>query len=399
MSRVSPNMNDPVLSNISIPSPFGDVAGYWGLDPGITFLNHGSFGATPTEVLEAQSRYRARIEGRPIEMLGRRVAELLEPARVAVAELIGAPPESVGFVTNATEAINGILNSLRFEAGDELLTTNHVYGAVRQAMRFSARRWGAKVVEAAVDVPVESPRAVVEAIERSVTPRTKLAVIDHVTSPTALVFPIGEIVRRLQSRGVVVLVDGAHGPGMREVDVEAIGAEYYTANLHKWICAPKGCGFIWAREDVRNEVHPAVISHRLGDGFEAEFGWQGTRDITAWMCAADAIAFWKRMGFERMMEHNHRLATWAHAMLCDAWGSRPISPRDGSMLGSMATVEAPAHLRRFEKWELAQKHLYEQHRIEVPFVDWAGSWWIRVSAQVYNRAEEYERLAEAVAGM
>jgi isopenicillin-N epimerase len=378
------------------PSAWDDAARFWTLDPSITFLNHGSFGATPAPVLDAQTRFRASIERRPIEMLGRRVEELLRPSREKAATLLRVSAEDIGFVTNATEAINGVLQSLRLEAGDELLTTNHVYPAVRQVMRATAARSGAKVVEANVDAPLRGPSPIVEAIESHLSERTRMLVIDQVTSPTALVFPVEQVIRLCQKRGIRVLVDGAHGPGMLKVDLAAMGADYYTANLHKWLCAPKGCGILWVRKALQPEVHPAVISHFYGQGFAKEFGWQGTRDITAWMCAGEAIDFMNGLGLDRVMAHNHAMATWAQAMLADAWKVETTSPRDGSMIGSMATVRLPEQARRFESTEALQRWLYETHQVEAPIIDWGGRWWVRVSCQVYNRPEAYERLAEAM---
>lgn len=422
---------------------------HWALDPDITFLNHGSFGATPRCVLDAQTRWREQIERRPIEMLGRRCAELLGPSREAVARLVGADPSDVAFMTNATEAINAVVRSMALRPGDELLTTTHVYNAVRKTLKYVAAGAGARVIEADVPLPVADPGQIVEVIRAALSARTRLVVIDHVTSPTAVVFPVREIAAVCRERGVPVLVDGAHGPGMVAVDVMELGVNFYAANLHKWICAPKGAAFLWVQRGSQRGVHPTIISHFLGEGFEREFGWTGTRDITPWICVKDAIEFLERLDREigerqvgsavggasetlpagfavhgasethptgsamrgasrthpagataglRFLRHrNHELATWVQQTLAGMWEVTPTTPLDGSMIGSMTTVALPEALRtRFAKWEDVQAALYERHRIEVPGVDWSGRWWVRPCCQLYNVPEEYERLGRAV---
>jgi isopenicillin-N epimerase len=382
------------------PEPLGaDLAAFWALDPEVTFLNHGSFGAAPRPVLAAQAAWRERIEARPVELLDRRREEILRPSREAVARLIGCGPDDFGFVTNATGGVNAVLRSLPFGPGDEILATDHVYGAVRQTLRHVAAVTGASLAEARVPFPLRRADGsdVLEAIAAAITPRTRLLVVDHVTSPTAVVFPVARIAAACAERGVDVLVDGAHAPGMIDLDVPGLGAAYYAGNLHKWVCAPKGAAFLWVRADRRDRVHPNTISHFLGKGFAAEFAWQGTRDITAWLAARDAIAFMDGFGWPRVRAHNHALAAWAQAALCAQLGVAPASDAGGAMLGSMCTVALPAAVRERHAAPAAlQAALYDRHRIEVPVVDWGGRWWIRASCQLYNAPEQYERLAQAV---
>ncbi len=382
------------------PEPLGaDLHALWALDPEITFLNHGSFGAAPRAVLAAQAAWRDRLEARPIEMLDRRREELLRPSREAVARFIGCDPDDFGFITNATGGVNAVLRSLKFAPGDELLMTDHVYGAVRQTLRYVCAVSGATLVEAPVPFPLRRGDGgeIVDALVARLSPRTRLLVVDHVTSPTAVVFPVASIVQACRERRIDVLVDGAHAPGMIELDVAKLGAAYYTGNLHKWVCAPKGAAFLWVRPDRQDHVHPNTISHHLGQGFAAEFAWQGTRDITAWLCARDAIAFMDRLGWPRVREHNHRLAAWAQATLCARFGVGPATNASGSMLGSMCTVALPAAAReRFAAPAAMQAALYDRHRIEVPVVDWGNRWWIRASCQVYNAPGQYQGLASAV---
>jgi isopenicillin-N epimerase len=368
------------------------------LKPGLTFLNHGSFGAVPRAVFDAQTERRAKIEAEPIELLGRRSAELIEVAKVPIGQMLGMKPENFGFVTNATDGVNAILRSLTFKPGDELLTTDHVYGAVRQTMKIAAREAGATVREVPIPLPVTSGKAISDAVLNAISPKTRLLVIDHVTSPTGMVFPLEPIIAGCRERGVEVLADGAHMPGMCPLDIEKLGATYYAANLHKWICGPKGSAFIWVHPDRQSEIHPTTVSHHLDEGFRREFQWQGTRDISSWLTVPNAITFMAELGWDNVMKHNHQMATWAHQMLLERWDREPISPIDGSLLGSLATVPLPDRLAKLEgpdQAALAQR-LYDEFQIEVPLVYWNGHGMLRVACQVYNTLAEYERLAEVV---
>jgi isopenicillin-N epimerase len=260
------------------------------------------------------------------------------------------------------------------------------------------------MVEVDIPLPVRGPHGVVDAVEAALSDRTRLLVIDHITSPTSVVFPVQAIVERCAARGIDVLIDGAHAPGMLELDIESLGAAYYAGNLHKWVCAPPGAGFIWVREDRQSAIHPTILSLRLGDGFEAEFSWQGTRDVTAWLAAPDAIRAMDTLAgpgsWPRVRRHNHELAVWVQAMLSEAWGVPPATPRDGSMLGSMTSVELPAGIgRRFETREELQAALREDHGIEIFAIEWDDRPLIRPCCQVYNTAEQYRHLAEAILGL
>jgi isopenicillin-N epimerase len=368
------------------------------LRPDVAFLNHGSFGAVPRAVFDEQDRLRRCLEAEPIEILGRRHPETVEAAKVPLAEMLRARPQDLGLVTNATEGVNAVLQSLRLSPGDELLTTTHVYNAVRMAMRHTAARHGATYREVHVPTPLQSPRQITDTVVAALTDRTRVLMIDHVTSPTALVFPVAEIVAACAGRGVEVLVDGAHAPGMVDLDLPALGAAWYAGNLHKWTCAPKGCGFIWARADRQADLHPTVVSHNYGTGLAPEFNWQGTRDTSAWLTIPAALSFMNDLGWPHIREHNHAMATWAHAMLCDRFNVEPLSPLDGSLLGATATVRLPGQLAGLndEQARALQQDLYTTDRVEVPLFPWQGELHLRVSCQVYNRPEEYERLAEVI---
>jgi isopenicillin-N epimerase len=391
------------------PAPLAEnMIAKWMLDPSVTFLNHGCFGARPRVVSDAQQRWRHRLEARPVELLDRWRDDLLDEAKRSVGQFVGASSRNFGFVTNATGGVCAVLRSLRFQPGDELLTIDHVYNAVRMAMRMVAGHSGAGVIELPLPLPLRSPDEIVDAIAAAITKRTRLLIIDHITSPTAVLMPVQRLLDLCADREVDVLVDGAHAPGMVDLNVEALGAAYYTGNLHKWACAPMGAAFLWVRPDRQSGIHPLTISHFFEQGFAAELSWQGTRDITPWLCAADAIGFMDGIGWERVRRHNHDMALWMQAMLCDRWGVESATPLDGSMIGSMATVPLPPGVTgRFDSAQALQARLYDEHRIEAPVIEWPVNaidgekprWWIRPSCQVYNTAEDYERLADAVLKM
>jgi isopenicillin-N epimerase len=383
----------------SWPRPLREgMATEWMLQEGVSFLNHGSFGAVPRAVFDVQNQWRRRIEAEPIEILGRRWLDLLATAKAAIGQWLGMASSDFGMVTNATEGINAVLRSLPLGPGDELLTTNHVYNAVRQAMRHVAAQAGASYREIDIPLPATSADQIVQRVLSELSDRTRLLVIDHVTSPTALVFPIEPIAAGCERRNIDVLVDGAHAPGMLDLNVPNLGVAYYAGNLHKWACAPKGSAFLWVRPDRQHAIHPTIISHHLGQGFEREFDWQGTFDASAWLATPAAIDFMAGFGWDCVVRHNHDLAVSAHRMLCTRWKSEPISPLAGQLLGSMATMRLPGQLAQWteDRLTLLQQRLYTEHRIEAPLIRWGNQAFVRVSCQVYNAAGDYQTLADVL---
>jgi isopenicillin-N epimerase len=381
----------------------------WTLDPGVTFLNHGSFGACPAAVLEAQERLRARMEREPVSFFVRDLEGLLDAARAELAAFLGADPGDLVFVPNATAGANAVLRSLRFEPGDEVLTTTHAYNACRNALAFAAERAGARVVVADVPFPLSSAGAVVEAVLACVGPRTRLALLDHVTSPTGLVFPIERLVRELADRGVDTLVDGAHAAGMLPLDLRAVGAAYYTGNCHKWLCAPKGAGFLHVRRDRQAAVRPLSISHGANSPrtdrtrFQLEFDWTGTDDPTPYLCVPEAIRWLGSLlpgGWTEVRERNHRLALEARRILCAAL--RVPLPCPDDMIGALAAVPLPDGSPGVPASPLygdpLQELLFERYAVEVPVVPWPAppKRLVRVSAQLYNTEADYHRLADAL---
>jgi isopenicillin-N epimerase len=381
----------------------------WSLDPDIEYLTHGTFGAAPIPVLLAQQELRARLERQPVQFLVRELEALLDDARAVLAQFVGADPDDLAFVTNATSAVNAVLRSLRFAPGDEILTTDHGYAACHNAMRFVAEPAGARVVTAPVPFPLESPDQVIEAVLAHAGPRTRLAVLDHVTSPTAVVFPIERLVRGLEARGIDTLVDGAHAPGMLPLDLRELGAAYYTGNCHKWLCAPKGAAFLVVRRDRQAGIHPNTISHGASSTrtdrsrFHLEFDWTGSDDPTAWLAVPAALRTLGGLlpgGWPELMQRNHALAVAGRGRVCAALGTS--APCPDAMLGSMASLplppgdatSPPAMLQN----EPLQDELMQRYRIEVPVFPWPAPprRMLRLSAQIYNRLEQYERLAAAL---
>jgi len=378
---------------------------FWTLDPAVVFLNHGSFGACPRPVLEEQQRLRARIERQPVQFFVRDLEGLLDAARGELAPFLGADAEDLVFVPNVTTGVNAVLRSLRFEPGDELLTTDHAYNACRNVAEFVAERSGARVVVARVPFPLDSPDQVVDAVLAAVTPRTRLALLEHVTSPTGLVFPIERLVGALAERGIETLVDGAHAPGMLPLRIRDIGAAYYTGNCHKWLCAPKGAGFLHVRRDRQADVRPVAISHGANSSrtdrsrFLLEFDWVGTIDPTAYLSVPAALRTMGSLhpgGWQDLRERNRRLALDARRRLCRALGIP--SPAPDGMIASLAAVPIPDGSAEPPTPDPLQDLLLSRFGIEVPVIPWPRPprRLVRVTAQAYNTAGDYDRLAEAL---
>ena len=384
-------------------APFGRAAkSEFGLDPELTFLNHGSFGAIPNALFERATETRRALERNPIQGIWRSAAPEVRRNAEGCARFVGADPSTTGFVANATSGINAVLRSLRFEPGDELLILDHGYNAVWQTMRFIAAQWGLVVRKVALALPVSGPQAVVDTLMAAIGERTRLIVLDQVTSPTALRLPVAEVIAAARARGVEVLVDGAHSPGMLDRPAaEAADAIAWTGNLHKWTCSLRGCALLSVRPDRAAEIHAPIISHFFGEGLCAELDWQGSIDPTPWLLALEALAYWDHFGgWERIRAHNHELATQMHAMLCERLGLEPLSPLDGSMLGSMATIRVPDSLQPGADGRTAeafQAVLLDRFGVEIPVWDLEGVRYTRISCHVYNEAADYEVLADALA--
>lgn len=396
-------------ANSDFPDPgLPQAAAAWALDPAVTMLNHGSFGASPRAVLQRQHELRCQMEARPVQFLARQMPGLLDASRQRLAEILGADPQDLVFVPNATAGVNSVLRSLRFHGGDEILATMHGYNACSNVARCVAQQSRATLVIAEIPSPVESPQQIVDAVMARVSPKTRIALLDHISSPSATVFPLDQLIERLHQQGIETLIDGAHAPGMVPVDLRRIGPTYYTGNCHKWLCSPRGTGFLYVKRDRQEAILPPVISHgynrpRLGySRFQDLFDWPGTSDPTAWFSVGAAIDFLDGIlpgGLNALTERNHRYAVAAQSLLVKELDARPLCPPE--MLGAMAAVELnndPDPPTEFVDQHQLNQELFERFGIEVPvyFFPAAPRVVLRVSAQAYNEPEHYHRLVEAV---
>jgi isopenicillin-N epimerase len=377
-----------------------DFRALWGLDPEVAYLNHGSFGACPLAVLEAQGALRREMERDPVRFLSVRYDERLAQARRALAAFLGADEADLAFVTNATTGFNAVLGSLALGPGDELLATTHTYAACRNTLEFVAARSGATIVVASLPFPVRDDDEILEAVLARAGERTRLALLDHVTSPTALVLPLARLVAALRDRGIDTLVDGAHAPGMLPLALDAIGAAYYTGNAHKWLCSPKGAAFLHVRRDRQAGLHPTVMSHGYRQGFHAEFDWTGTFDPTAWFCVPEALAYMGGLlpgGWGELMARNRALALEARDLLCGSLGI--AAPAPDAMTGAMASIPLPAPAPGSPAARLDHDALGEWFR-ERGIRTWLYPHpvpLLRVSAQLYNDLDQYRGLATLLA--
>ena len=379
---------------------------HWLLDPDCTYLNHGTVGATPRRVLERQQQLRDEMERQPSRFLlrelageqpmpWRRVSRIRE-ASDRVAEFLGSRPDDLVFVPNVTAGINAVLGSIALTPADEVLITDLAYGAVTLAARVTCQRTGATLSTVPIEYPVRRSDDVVAAIDQAITPGTKLVVVDHVTAQTALVLPVARIAAACRARGVQVLVDGAHAPGSRLVDIAALGADWYAANLHKWAHAPRGCGVLWAAPERQATLHTPIVSWGRDRGFRHEFEHTATTDPTSFLSAPHGIDLLREWDFAACVEYMHGLA-WdgAHA-LASRWGTSFETPRE--MVGAMVTVPLPESTGSTDADAAALRlALLVEDRIEVQLHAWRGQLWVRVSAQIYNDRADIERLADAVA--
>jgi len=401
------------LTRLMDQSPTKSAAslrGHWSLDPENHFLNHGSYGACPNEVLAEQRRWRDRMERQPVAFLSREIYGYLDEAREALASFISCDVGGLVFVANATSGVNAVLRSLELKPSDEILITDQGYNACNNVAQFVCDRSGANLVKAALPFPCASPDEAFNAIMAAATENTVLALLDHITSPTGMLLPIARLVDALQGRGIDVLVDGAHAPGQVPLDLGALGAAYYTGNCHKWLCTPKGSALLHVREDRRDRVRPTAISHgantprpnhtRLQD----EFDWQGTTDPTPWLCVPFAIDFLRSLvpgGWDEIRQRNHALALQARTRLSEVLGvSAPLPPE---MIANMTAFPLPPSsdetpVSAFGTDPLQVK-LIENHHVEIPIFPWpaAPERVLRVSAQLYNDENDLEALVAGLA--
>jgi isopenicillin-N epimerase len=392
------------MSPASITGEAIDWPQYWSIAPEITFLNHGSFGACPQQVLAEQQRLRSQLEADPVRFFYHEFEPLLDNARSKLAEFVGANAEDLAFVPNATTGVNTVLRSLSFQPGDELLTTDHEYNASRNALDFVGDRTGAKIVVAPVPFPLESPEQIIQAVMPKVSPKTKLVLLDHITSQSALIFPIQKLIRELTKLGIDTLIDGAQAPGNIPLNLSELGATYYTGNCHKWLLSPKGAAFLYVQGDKQPQIRPLVISHGANSTrsdrsrFLIEFDWMGTDDPTAYLSIPTALDFINSQldrGWPELMANNHQLAVTARKSICETLEISPPCPDE--MIAAMASIPLPQKVEEFPANQL-QAALYHQYHIQVPIFYFLPTqqWMIRISAQIYNTEKQYRNAAQAL---
>ena len=368
------------------------------LDSSVIYLNHGSFGATPRPVFESYQRWQRALEAQPTEFLGRRAVDLLENSRQELAAYLGTDAKNLVYVSNATYGLNIVARSLAFGPGDEVIATNHEYGALDRTWRFLAEKQGFKYINQTISVPVQSTEVFIDELWQAVTPRTRVIFLSHITSPTALIFPAAEVCRKARQQGIITVVDGAHAPGQIPLDLDEIGADFYSGNLHKWLCAPKGAAFLYARPEWNTSIDPLVVSwgyqsdrpsaSQLVDYVE----WQGTRDISAFLAVPDAIAFQRENDWDTVRADCHALTVETVERICALSGQPPLSPLNREWFVQMASAPLPPYIDA----EALHSRLYEQYRIEMPILSWNGHVLARCSFQAYNTRAHADALIDAL---
>jgi len=368
------------------------------LDPEVIFLNHGSFGATPKPVFDEYQRWQRELEKQPVEFLGRRFTGLMLEARTALGEYLGTHANNLVYTQNVTISLNIVARSLELGADDEVLTTDYEYGAMDRTWRFLSKERGFRYINQHIEIPITSKEKFVEDFWLGVTPHTRVIFISHISSPTAIIFPVREIIKRAREASILTIVDGAHVPGQLPLALDSLGADFYGGNLHKWLCAPKGAGFLYARPEVQQLLKPLVVSW----GYESEFPsgsnfvdnheWWGTRDIAAFLAVPKAIQFQAENHWDEVRESCHQLVAYAQKQICELTGLAPLHPHAGGWFRQMASAPLPADA----DVPLLKNRLYDEFRIEVPVHEWNGNKLIRVSVQGYNIKSEVDILIEAL---
>jgi isopenicillin-N epimerase len=370
------------------------------LEPGIIFLNHGSFGATPRPVFEVYQEWQLRLERQPVRFLGRELSRHLTQARQALAEYVNASPMELAYIPNATHGVNIIARSLDLRPGDEILSTDHEYGACDNAWEYICRRSGARYLRQPLPLPAASPDEMLERLWSGVTPSTRLITLSHITSPTALRLPVEAVCWRAREAGILTFIDGAHAPGQIPLDLSALGADFYTGNCHKWLMAPKGSGFLYARLDRQELVEPLVVSWGWGENSSLDFGsryldllqWTGTQDFSAALSVPAAIEFQAQQDWPSVRITCQELLRQALEGLQSLTGLPSNYPEECLTYVQMASALLPP----LADLEGLKVRLYEDYRVEVPLLNWNGRHWIRLSVQGYNSQQDIRILLEAL---
>ena len=381
----------------SLTLPLPELASQFLLKDDIIFLNHGSFGACPRPVFETYQYWQRELESDPVDFIGRRTQDLMLESKKELATYLNAPVEQMVFVPNATTGINIVARSLQLEPGDEILTTDHEYGAVNNTWRFNFEKKGVKYINHPMPLPFTTPEAFVERFWEGVTPRTKVITFSHITSPTALTFPAELICKRAKAEGILTVIDGAHAPGQIDIDLTAMGVDYYTGNCHKWLTAPKGSAFLYAAPGREDELEPLVVSHGWSRPHEEQskfldnFNWTGTMDPSAYISVGAAVRFQHENNWHAVRVACHQLASQTRNRINEMTGLDPVCPDSTEWFSQMFVARLPR-----ETWEKLGDTLWPEFKIEVPLPLWNDEPLIRVSVQAYNTPEHMERLLGAI---
>jgi len=367
------------------------------LDPDVHFLNHGSFGACPRPVFEEYQRWQRELERQPVEFLGRRFNDLMREARRALAAFVGAEADEVTYVTNATVGLNTVARSLELRPGDEVLSTDHEYGALDRTWRFVCQKREAKYLRRPIPVPIKTAEEVIAAIWAGVTDRTRVLFLSHITSPTAITLPIKPLIDRARERGIITIIDGAHAVGQIDLNLHELGADFYTSNCHKWLMSPKGSAFLYARRDVQRLVEPLIVSwgweadKPTSSRFIDEQEWQGTRDIAAYLSVPAAIQFFHANNWPAVRQHCHASVRYARDQVAALTGLPPLTPDEAAWFAQMSALPLPP----CDLDEL-KRRLYDEYRIEIPVIRWNERHFVRVSCQGYNTRADVDALIDAL---
>ena len=377
-------------------SPPGGLRELFLLRPDVIFLNHGSFGACPRPVFESYQRWQLELERQPVDFLHYRFRDLMRSARERLAGFVGAAADDLVYVANATTGLNLVARSLPLRPGDEVLGTDHEYGALDKTWAFVCAQRGAKYVQAELPLPLESREQAVAAIWARVTHRTRVLFLSHITSPTALTLPVGPLVRRAREAGILTVIDGAHAPGQIPLDLGQVGADFYAGNCHKWMCAPKGSAFLYARPEAQRLLAPLVVSWGWPSGFVEEQQWQGTRDVAAFLAVPAAIDFLLEHDWPAVQRACHALAGRARAALAAVSGLPLLSSDSPEWYAQMVSVPIPVPTGAAVD---IRRRLWVEHRIEAPVAAWKDRALLRVSVQGYNSAADIDALVSAVSAL
>ncbi|HEY9153205.1 MAG TPA: aminotransferase class V-fold PLP-dependent enzyme [Anaerolineales bacterium] len=370
------------------------------LNPKIHFLNHGSFGATPKPVFENYQRWQRQLEHQPVEFLGRRATELMADSRLALGKYLGTRADNLVYTQNVTIALNIVARSLELGSGDEVLSSDHEYGALDRTWRFLSKERGFKYIHQKISLPLSTTQQFVDDLWQGVTPQTRVIFLSHITSPTAILFPVAEVIRRAREQNILTIIDGAHAPGQIHLELDYLGADFYGGNLHKWLCAPKGAGFLYARPEVQPLLKPLVVSW----GYESEapsgstlvdyHEWMGTRDLSAFLSVPAAIEFQKKHDWDRVRADCHGLAREALNQI-EKLTEIPSYYPDDSWYAQMFAAQLPDSVDVLK----FKARLYDKYRIEAPVHEWNGKKLIRISIQGYNTQEDIKALINALKRM